>query len=270
MERVTAPDGAKIVLHSTGTGPGVVVVHGGGITIEPYRRLANALADRFTVHMYNRRGRADAPARRAPYTIEDEIADLAAVLAHTGARAVVGHSSGGLIALRAALTLPIARLVLYDAAVSVDGARWYDVVTPARAALRAGHTARALAIVGAALNPQLPTSRLPLVVQTAICRLFLRTPIGREMGDLLDITLDETAQVIAHHGPPEQYAGTTADVLFAYGQAGPPYYPTIAAALAPAVPRMRVLPVPRCGHDGINRAPAQLVGPVADFLAPAP
>ncbi|MGS2617169.1 alpha/beta fold hydrolase [Micromonospora sp. LZ34] len=269
MEHILAPDGEKLVLHSTGTGPDVVVVHGGGVTIEPYRRLAAALADRCTVYLYNRRGRADAPARRQPYTVEQEIEDLGAVLAHTGARAVLGHSSGGFIALRAAFTLPIARLALYDPAVSVNGIMSGAFLPAARAALAAGDTARAMAIVGAAGNPQMPTSRLPLGVQTAICRLFLRTPIGRQMGELLGITLDETQFVAAHDGPPDQYAGVTADVLFAYGQAGPPHYPKIAAALAPVMPRMRVLPVPRSGHDGVNRAPARLVDPLAEFLAPA-
>ncbi|MFD0786756.1 alpha/beta fold hydrolase, partial [Micromonospora azadirachtae] len=133
METVIAPDGERIVLHSSGTGPDVVVVHGGGVTIEPYRRLAAALTDHHTVHLYNRRGRADAPARREPYSVQQEIEDLAAVLTHTGARTVVGHSSGGFIALRAALTLPIARLALYDPAVSVDGIFKAEFVPRARA-----------------------------------------------------------------------------------------------------------------------------------------
>ncbi|MER7444963.1 alpha/beta fold hydrolase [Micromonospora avicenniae] len=269
MERVIAPDGEKIVLHSTGTGPDVVVVHGGGVTIEPYRRLADALADRHTVHLYNRRGRADAPARREPYSVQQEIEDLAAVLAHTGARTVLGHSSGGFIALRAALTLPIARLALYDPAVAVNGILKGDFIPSARAALRAGKTARALAIVGAAGNPQSPASRLPLAVQTVLTGLLLRHPVGRQMGELLDMTLYETAEIAAHDGPPEQYAGVTAEVLFAYGQAGPPHYPKLAAALAPVLPRMRVLPIPRSGHDGINRAPAHLVEPLSAFLAAA-
>ncbi|MFC0505447.1 alpha/beta fold hydrolase [Micromonospora costi] len=269
MALITAPDGEKITLHSTGTGTDVVVVHGGGVTIEPYRRLAAALGDRCTVHLYNRRGRADAPARREPYTVEQDIEDLGAVLEHTGARAVVGHSSGGFIALRAALVLPIARLALYDPAVAVGGAFPLDFLAPTRAALRAGHRARAMAIVGAAINPQLPGSRLPLGVQTAVCSLFLRTGIGRQMGELLDITLDEDDEIAAHDGPPEQYAPVTAEVLFSYGQDGPPYYADIAAALAPVLPGMRVLPVPRCGHDGINRAPARLVDPFAAFLTAA-
>src|SRR5215218_9445869 len=103
MERITARDGATIVVHPTGSGPGIVVVHGGGVTIGSYRQLARKLADRFTVHLYNRRGREDAAPRSEPYTVDQDIDDLAAVLEHTGARNVIGHSSGGFIALRAAL-----------------------------------------------------------------------------------------------------------------------------------------------------------------------
>jgi len=88
------------------------VVHGGGVTIAVYARLARRLADHFTVHLYNRRGRADAPPRTEPYAIEEDVDDLAAVLQHTGARNVIGHSSGGFIALEGAVRLPIDRLAL--------------------------------------------------------------------------------------------------------------------------------------------------------------
>jgi len=113
MEQIKAQDGASIVLHSTGSGPGLLVVHGGGVTIDVYRRFAARLADRFTVHLYNRRGRADAPARSLPYTVDQDIADLTAVLEYTGTRNVIGHSGGAFIALTAALRLPIDRLALY-------------------------------------------------------------------------------------------------------------------------------------------------------------
>src|SRR3954463_14739081 len=138
MERVRAGDGARIVLHSTGSGPGVVVVHGGGVTIDVYARLARRLSDQLTVHLYNRRGRADAAPRTEPYTVEEDVADLAAVLEHTGARSVLGHSSGGFIALQAALRLPIERLALYDAAVSIDGGFPTGWLDEARAAARDG------------------------------------------------------------------------------------------------------------------------------------
>ncbi|MEV0154730.1 alpha/beta hydrolase [Micromonospora sp. NPDC050686] len=267
MEGITAPDGATIVLHSAGSGPGIVVVHGGGVTIGVYRRLADRLADRFTVHRYNRRGRADAAPRHEPYTVDQDVDDLAAVLAHTGAGNVIGQSSGGFIALRAALRLPVERLALYDAAVSIDGGfptGWLDA---AREAARAGDVARAMALTGAGINTHSPTAQLPLGVQIAMCRAFLRTSIGRTMGELLPMTLDETHQIRLHDGPADQWAGVRAETLLAYGAAGPRYYAGLNEALARALPRARVLPVPRSGHDGLNRAPRRLIEPLAEFFA---
>ena len=116
-----ADDGAILRVTSVGSGPGVVIVHGGGVTASLYRRLAERLSGRRTVHLYNRRGRADAPPRREPYEIADDVADLGVILRGTGAGSVIGHSSGGYIALVAAQRLAIERLVLYDAAVSIDG-----------------------------------------------------------------------------------------------------------------------------------------------------
>ena len=224
VHRVPAADGADIVLHSVGAGPDVVVVHGGGVTIEIYRRLAGRMADRFTVHLYNRRGRADAASRAEPYDGEQDIADLAAVLAHTGARNVLGHSGGGFIALRAALRgLPMDRMALYDPAVAVDGITPGGWLPAARAAASSGDTALAMALTSGGINIQSPANRLPLAVRVAICRLFLRTPIGGMMGELLPTTLDEAHLIHQHDGPAEQWAGIEAEVLFACGADGPPY-----------------------------------------------
>ncbi|GAA4959301.1 alpha/beta fold hydrolase [Actinoplanes utahensis] len=268
VQRVPAADGAEIVLHSIGAGPGVVVVHGGGVTIAMYRRLALRLADRFTVHLYNRRGRADAAARAEPYDGEQDIDDLATLLTWTGARNVIGHSSGGFIALQgAARRLPIGRLALYDPAVQVDGIGPTTGWLPAaREAAAAGDIPRAMALTSAGINTHAAATRLPLFLQIAICRLFLRTSIGRTMGELLPTTLDESQLIHRHDGPPEQWAGVEAEVLLACGAAGPPYYRPINEALAAVMPHARSLIVPRAGHDALNRAPQHLVDALADFF----
>jgi pimeloyl-ACP methyl ester carboxylesterase len=267
MERITARDGATIVLHSTGSGPGIVVVHGGGVTIGVYRRLAKKLADRFTVHLYNRRGRDDAAPRKEPYTFDQDIDDLDVVLERTGTRNVVGHSSGGFIALEAALRLSVDRLALYDVAISIDGGFPVDWLDAARAAARDGDVARTMAITTGGINTHSSLSRLPLGFRLALCRAFLRTQIGRTMGGLLEMTLDESHQIRLHDGPAKSWSGVSADVLLAYGAAGPPYYAWLNEGLARALPRARVLAIPRSGHDGLNRAPRRLVEPLAEFFA---
>ena len=226
-----------------------------------------ALADRFTVHLYNRRGRADAAPRTQPYTVDQDVDDLAAVLEHTGAGNVIGHSSGGFIALQAALRLPIDRLALYDAAITIDGSfpsRWLDA---AREAARAGDIARAWRSPAGGINTHWPPRGFRSAVQVAICRLFLRTPIGRTMGDLLAMTLDESQPIRPHDGPAEPWSGVTAEVLLTCGGSGPRYYVRINEALARALPHARTLEIPRSGHDAINRAPPRLVEPLAEFFA---
>ena len=259
-------DGARIPLHTIGTGPQIVVAHGGGVTIEAYQRLARRLADRFTVHLYNRRGRGDAPARTLPYEPREDIDDLGAVLEHTGAVDVIGHSGGGFVALHAARRFPIRRLALYDAAVQVDGlfpTAWLD---PAREAARTGDTARALALTAAGLNTHQAVNRLPLGVRIAICRLFLRTPIGTMMGELLATTLDDATAIRAYSSTAAQWSGLEAEVLLACGASGPSYYPRINEALAAAIPRARTLLVPRSAHDALNRAHPRIVEPLIAFF----
>lgn len=111
----TSRDGTTIAYEITGTGAPLVLVAGalqGGAT---YRPLADALADRFRVITYDRRGRGDS-GDTAPYAVEREIEDLAAVIEVVGgAASVCGHSSGAGLALHAAeYGLPIDRLVLHE------------------------------------------------------------------------------------------------------------------------------------------------------------
>ncbi|GGN33700.1 pimeloyl-ACP methyl ester carboxylesterase [Actinoplanes campanulatus] len=256
-----------VQIHSTGNGPGIVVVHGGGVTAGIYRRLAGKLADRFTVHLYDRRGRGDAPARSLPYDVQEDVDDLLTVLRQTGSHNVLGHSGGGIVALLAARQGAVERLALYDGVVPVDDLFPTAWVDPARAAARAGDIPRALALTSAGINTHTAASRLPLAVQTAICRLFLRTPIGREMGELLPMTLDEVDGIRAFTGPAEQWAGIGCEVLLACGADGPSYYPRLNEALAAVLPHARTLLVPRAAHDAVNRAPARVVEPLAEFFA---
>lgn len=111
-------DGTPIAYEVRGTGPALVLVDGALCqrTMGPSRGLAAALADTFTVHAYDRRGRGESGAGRTPYHPDREVEDLVAVIEAAGGHAhALGTSSGAALALAAAAQgAPIDRLVAYE------------------------------------------------------------------------------------------------------------------------------------------------------------
>jgi pimeloyl-ACP methyl ester carboxylesterase len=118
VEEVASRDGTRISTEKMGTGPSLVLVDGAfcGRSFGPARELAIRLADSFTVHFYDRRGRGDSGDSR-PYSVAREIDDLHAVLAHAGNNPYVyGISSGAALALEAAAAgVSMRGLVTYEA-----------------------------------------------------------------------------------------------------------------------------------------------------------
>ncbi|MEU5090714.1 alpha/beta fold hydrolase [Streptomyces sp. NPDC021356] len=114
-KKTLSRDGTPIAYQRTGTGPVVVLVSGAmstGATVAP---LAVALSERFGAVVYDRRGRGES-GDTAPYAVEREVEDLAAVIdAVGGDAALYGISSGGALALRAAAAgLPVRRVAVYE------------------------------------------------------------------------------------------------------------------------------------------------------------
>ena len=115
MNTVASADGTTIAYDATGAGPPLVLVVGAFCDRHTTRSLTKVLAPDFTVYEYDRRGRGES-GDTAPYAVEREVEDLAAVAgAAGGAPNVFGHSSGAILALEAAARgVPMARLVAYE------------------------------------------------------------------------------------------------------------------------------------------------------------
>ena len=115
---VASADGTPILVETTGAGPAVVLVDGAMCSREfgPARDVAKQLADRYTVHIYDRRGRGGS-GNTEPYAVAREIEDLAAVIDAAGADVfVMGQSSGAALALEAAAAgVPMRKLAVYEA-----------------------------------------------------------------------------------------------------------------------------------------------------------
>lgn len=257
-------DAAPLELFTVGAGPGVVVMHGGGIDASIYRRLASRLADSFTVHVYNRRGRGGSAPRPDDYGLTTEVRDAASVLAATGSTRVVGHSMGGFFALATAREFPIERLALFDPAVDVDSLFPSNYLPEFERLIGAGDTLQAMLVMSQGLRN--PGSGWPQPVQLAAVRAVLMTPPGRTMAGLLHTVPAEARLALAADGPAGEWSSITARTRFFIGGKSPDYYVPIARSLVAAMPDADIEMIPRLGHDALARAGRGLVSSLRGFL----
>lgn len=271
MPTVLSADGTRIDVATLGSGPGVVILHGAGITVGQYKRLAVRLSREFTVHAYNRRGRPGNAALTGTETAATDIQDLAAVLKATGSTRVFGHSGGGFVALQAGLHLPVTHIGVYDPAVAVAGCDFPRNFLPTfEDALANGDEVRALTVMGADINRE-QAARLPESVQVAMVRAYLRTPIGRGMAELLPTVAPELHRILDAEGPASDYSGVTAKVLLARGAKSAAYFGPICEALAAAIPNSEQVVIAGAHHNTANIAPEPFVKRFAHFFSsPAP
>src|ERR1700722_5967180 len=118
MNTLSSHDGTTIAYDKQGEGPALILVDG-ALTVHSSgsgAELARLLAPRFTVYGFDRRGRGgsgDTP----PYAVDREIDDIEALTDHAGGSAYLyGHSSGGPLAMRAAIRLgsKVTKIAMYE------------------------------------------------------------------------------------------------------------------------------------------------------------
>ncbi len=126
MSKVHSKDGTAIAFERSGAGPSIILVDGAFCSrrFGPMPQLAPLLTQRFTVFTYDRRGRNES-GDTAPYAVEREVEDLAALIAEAGGSTLVyGTSSGTALALHATTRLStITKLALYEPPYVLDTSR---------------------------------------------------------------------------------------------------------------------------------------------------
>jgi pimeloyl-ACP methyl ester carboxylesterase len=116
VERVHSADGTSIALEVTGTGSAVVLIGGAFNDRTTTAGLAQVLAPYYRAVSYDRRGRGESGDESGDYSVDREMEDLRAVIGHLGGSAsLVGHSSGAVLALEAAIRgLPVNKVAAYE------------------------------------------------------------------------------------------------------------------------------------------------------------
>ncbi len=124
MDALSSRDGTTIAYDRQGMGPALILVDG-ALTVHSSggkSELARLLGQQLTVYGYDRRGRGES-GDTLPYAIDREIDDIEALIDHAGGPAFLyGHSSGGPLAMRAAIRLGsmVSKIAMYEAPYNND------------------------------------------------------------------------------------------------------------------------------------------------------
>ena len=152
MDTVSSRDGTAIAYDQRGEGPALIVVDG-ALTVHSSGsgELAGLLAPRFTVYGFDRRGRGES-GDTLPYAVDREIDDIEALIDRAGGPAFLyGHSSGGPLAMRAAIRLgtKVSKIAMYEPPYNNDpGAQesWSQYLRQLAEALAEGRRGDAVAL----------------------------------------------------------------------------------------------------------------------------
>ena len=250
---------SSVAYTSIGDGPGLVVIPGGTRRGRHYRGLAEALADSYTVHLVDRRGRGNSPPQGPDYGLDQEVSDAVEVLTETGSRQLFGHSYGGLIALHVALRRDLDRLIAYEPAISVNASVPVAWMPRYGQLLAAGRDAAAMVHFLHGLE-MMPSG--PAVVAFAWAMQHL-TAEGRDTRAVLPTVLPECDVVKNADSDGSRYAGINSPALLLGGGRSPAYLQEVLPLLADTIPEAKLIMTPEFDHNapdlGAPRAVADLI-----------
>jgi pimeloyl-ACP methyl ester carboxylesterase len=254
------PDGATdpITAIDEGRGPTLLVVHPGGNDASSWNSVARLLADHFRVVRIRRRIYAARAPIPADHSMAVEAADILAIAALLPPPILlVGHSSGAVAALEAALRSPttFAALFLYEPPLPTRTPIGGAGQQLARAALAAGDPAEAVKIHLRDVV-QLPAALIEPIFAASAARAIFAAHAPAQLAD--------TEAIDALGVGITRYATLALPTTLVEGDASPLHLRERLADLAATLPNARVITLPDQGHIAHVSAPALLATTIRD------
>jgi pimeloyl-ACP methyl ester carboxylesterase len=261
LNTLTSPDGTTIAYDQQGEGPTVILVDG-ALTVHSAGsgELARLLAPHFTVLGFDRRGRGQS-SDTLPYSVDREIDDIEALIDHAGAPAFLyGHSSGGPLAMRAALRLgrKVARIALYEPPYNNDPSAqeaWRQYLIELDQALAQDRRGDAVALF--MLFTGTPAEQV---------EGMRRAPFWPRMESIAPTLAYDHAAILGEPWsvPTDLAARVEVPALVMAGTASLPFMPGTARSLSEAIPHGRLRDVEGQTHEV---SPAVLAPILEDFFS---
>lgn len=264
-------NGVSLYWEVKGDGEPVILVHGSWGDHNNWAQVVPALSATLRVATYDRRGhsRSERPAGQG--SIDEDVADLAALIQHVfgGSAHVVGNSFGAAISLRLAIQRPelIRSLVLHEPP-------FFGLIE------NRGHVPP---LVGVVRERMSAVARLLEAGDMAAgAQLFVETiafgpgawpqlpqPVRETFVFNAPTWLDEFREPASLGLDLDRLLSFSARALLCVGGASPPFFPMVVDRLAQALPRAKRHVFPQAGHVPHLSHPQEYVTVVAGFISQA-
>lgn len=240
-----------------GEGRSILLVHGGMGNLDSWGRVAERLTDRFRVaRILRQQYRLDEPRK---VTMAQEVSAVREVATVLDRPVLVGHSSGGVLALEALVADPglYSAAVIYEPPVVLDSPLGGDSMVQARAAIEAGKPGTAFAV----FLREVAGMRSPMIALAT----FVMNRQGNRTAALVERQLDDNDAIDALGRRLEEYAKISIPVLLLQGERSPRHLHERLDALAGVLPQASRVVLRGQGHTAERTAPALVADAIAAY-----
>jgi pimeloyl-ACP methyl ester carboxylesterase len=259
MERVKSADGTTVSYDKYGSGPPLVLVHGGfSDHVTNWQECKDMLAERFTVYAIARRGRGETSGTQG-HSVQDEVQDVVAVLRRIGEPVfLLGHSYGAICSLNAAAQYPdgVRKLVLYEHP-GVDLLPADRVAGLEPFAAREDWDGMVEAFMGILHVPPEEIAEIKT------------TPFWDVWTQDAETMIIELRALVKHDFSVERFRSLSIPVQLMIGSESPREL-YLTDALAAVLPDARIATLEGTAHEGMTMVPEQFVAKVSEFLLGVP
>lgn len=271
---VTSKDGTVIGYRRFGTGPAVVLMHGSMMASHNFIRLGEALSDRFTVYLPDRRGRGMSGPYGPDFSLQKAAEDVQALMEQTGARNVFGLSAGSIPLLQWAMSCQGGyKIALYEPPLQAGPFSPVAWLPRYEREMAQGRPAAALITVAKGTKDSRLINALPRAVLVPIMSVALRAQARKAgtdvpLADLIPTMSAEARLVTDAHDLIPATTAIRSDVLLLGGSRSAPYFKTALHALQEAIPHAQRIELPGLGHLAADNDghPDRVAKPLADFF----
>jgi (E)-2-((N-methylformamido)methylene)succinate hydrolase len=254
-----ARDGVAIAFEVDGRGRHVTLIHGVGSHLQSWDGVVTALREEFTLLRYDLRGHGKSGKPPGPYTLDDYIADLAALLdaLEVEQTTLVGFSFGGMIAPTFTVRYPkrVRALGIVSAVAGRSPEQRAAVVRRADELAQGGATVTVGAAIERWFTPEF-RERNPEIIERQIQRVLGNDPVGYAAA----------YRVFAESDVIDDLHRIACPTLVMTGEHDSGSTPSMARAIHERIAGSRLVILPRYRHSLLIEAPAEIVDELRTFL----